>query len=260
MDFEEDRSLLTDTKLDKRGLYQIDPLIDTFLSLVFYVPYLIAYFVPLGVCASTECNAESSGSVSISSLIEDLPYATVISTMVSSSGVIFCIFQIQHSQGGFKHIVSILGFFCVLVPLMLPLNETGISDEYHNTFAFLAFILEMLYVFMVFVDVMLAPPEFKFHPWAVPVVTFCFVLAVAAASSGIIGLIMFALDYTSNTFYIYFEILVEYLVLTSLLILITAIRELNIYPLPTIYDGIWPASFQPPLNEFSSQESHHRVH
>lgn len=142
-----------------------------FIGLAFAIAALVLILVPLFVCALGVCHDED-GQISISSVIEKEPLSTVYAVWGSVFLLLLCYYQIKIVKKGFKVFLAIIGSLFLSVALMIPLGENGIDPLYHEGFAAFGFICEIIFVFCVFLDVVMAPENCSISPRAVQVIYF----------------------------------------------------------------------------------------
>lgn len=213
-------------------LKDADPLVVWFLGLAFTLPALILVLLPLFECTLFTCDPED-GSISISSVIEDLPLATVYAVMASVTITILCYYQLIICKRGWKIVFAIFGYLCLLVPLMLPLSVE--SDViYHDIFAAAGFLSEVIFVCLVFIDIAFWSPV---PPNGTTVVYICAFASVFAVLLFIVGWIVGTDD---ANFDLVYQIIAEYLIGLSALALVKVLEYFEIYPIPHQFDECWP--------------------
>ena len=209
-------------------LKDADPLVVWFLGLAFTLPALILVLLPLFECTLFVCN-EEDGSISISSVIEYLPLATVYAVMGAVTITILCYYQLIICKRGWKIVFAISGYLCLLVPLMLPLSVES-EVIYHDVFAAIGFLSEVIFVLLVFLDITLCAPV---PPNGTYVVYTC---AFASAFAIVLFLTGWLVGTDDPDFDLVYQIISEYLIGLSALALVKVLEYFEIYPMPQQFD------------------------
>lgn len=202
-------------------LKDADPLVVWYLGLAFSIPAILLVLLPLFECTVSTCS-EVDGNISISSVIEYLPLATVYAVLGAVTLTILCYYQLIICKRGWKVIFAVFGYMSLLVPLMLPLSS-GIDNIYHDVFAVMGFFSEIVFVILVFIDVTIVAP---IPPNGTFIVYMCAVAVVFAIGMFVAGIIVGDEDYGYNLVY---EIIAEYLVGLSALSLVKTLEYFDLY-------------------------------
>jgi len=217
-------------------LKDADPLVVWFLGLAFSLPAIILVLLPLFECTVDTCT-EDNGNISISSVIEYVPLATVYAVLGSITLTILCYYQLIVCKRGWKICFAVLGFLCLLVPLMLPLSSP-FSGVYHDIFAVLGFGSEVVFIILVFCDIALVAPV---PPNGSYVVYACAIAVVFALCLFVAGVIVGTADEGYNLVY---EIIAEYLISLAALSLVKVLEYFDLYPMPRQFDECcWPETW-----------------
>jgi hypothetical protein len=126
---------------------------------------------------------------------------------------------------------------------MFPLNEDDVLDDVHDYFAAFGFFCEILFIFFVWLDVYFAPSHIEI-PFVCRLVTNCgLALLIAALLMFFVGYSIGdnASDPTAANFYESYEIICEYLIGLTLIVVLKTIEYTGVYPLPNLYDYCLPA-------------------
>lgn len=215
-------------------LKDADPLVVWYLGLAFSIPAILLVLLPLFECTLSTCS-EEDGNISISSVIEYLPLATVYAVLGAVTLTILCYYQLIICKRGWKIIFAVLGYMCLLVPLMLPLSS-GVDNVYHDAFAVTGFFFEIVFIILVFIDVTIVAP---IPPNGTFIVYMCAVAVVFAIAMFLAGIIVGDEDYGYNLVY---EIIAEYLIGLSALSLVKTLEYFDLYNQITRQcdDCCWP--------------------
>jgi len=214
-------------------LKDADPLVIWFLGLAFTLPALILVLLPLFECTLYDCNSVD-GSISISSVIENLPLATVYAVMGTVTITILCYYQLIICKRGWKIVFALLGYICLLVPLMLPLSVESVVI-YHDVFAATGFLCEVIFVVLVSLDISLCaiiPPNGT---------TVVYICCFASAFAVFLFLVGWLVGSDDPDFDLVYQIISEYLIGLSALALVKVLEYFEIYPMPRQCDDCcWP--------------------
>lgn len=214
-------------------LKDADPLVVWFLGLAFSLPAILMVLIPLFECTVGTCN-EDNGEISISSVIEYLPLATVYAVIGAVTLTILCYYQLIICKRGWKIVFAVIGYLFLLVPLMLPLSS-GIDTIYHDVFAGLGFTAEVVFVLLVFIDISIVatiPPNGSY------IVYICAAGVLIALIIFLAGWVVGAAD---SEFELVYEIISEYLIGLSALTLVKVLEYFELYPMPRQCDECcWP--------------------
>ena len=197
-------------------LKDADPLVVWYLGLAFSIPAILMVLLPLFECTVSTCD-EEDGNISISSVIENLPLATVYAVLGAITLTILCYYQLIICKRGWKIIFAIYGYLCLLVPLMLPLTS-GIDNAYHDVFAVMGFLSQIIFIILVFLDLTYAAPM---PPNGTGIVYICAFAVIFAIVMFIAGIIVGDEDYGYNLVY---EIIAEYLIGLAALTLVKTLE------------------------------------
>jgi len=117
-----------------RKMKDLDMVTVWFVGMAFSLAAVILILLPLFECTIDVCN-EDEGQISVSSVIEYLPLATIYAVFGAVTLTFLCYFQVKACKRGTKTILAVLGYGCLLVPLMLPLSVEGAHTHIHTTCA-----------------------------------------------------------------------------------------------------------------------------
>lgn len=219
-----------------------DPVLMWSVGILFCIGALCMALVPVLVCLVDDGCKVYKDQISISSIIDSIPLATVYAVLGGITLTLILYTQIKVVKRGSKIFLSFLGYFSLLVALMFPIDEDDTIDEYHEYFATLGFFCEIVFIFLVWLDVFFAPPHIEI-PVACRWVTHLSVFIIVAA------LLMFCIGYsigdgasstTAANFYLTYEIICEYTIGVVLIVLVKTIEYAGIYPLTTPYECCLP--------------------